>query len=77
MLVYLAGVAAVVFLLVIYLYWVKPSKTHVLITGICDSGKTSLFTMLTHKKNAVTFTSLAPNVEDYQLKTRVCCVKFF
>ncbi len=71
MLYYLLGVAVIVLLLLAYLFLGSSKKTHVLISGVCDSGKTALFTMLTHKKSAMTFTSLTPNSDQYELKTQV------
>uniref|UniRef100_A0A5K3FFH3 Signal recognition particle receptor subunit beta n=1 Tax=Mesocestoides corti TaxID=53468 RepID=A0A5K3FFH3_MESCO len=70
MLYIILGASVFVLLLLGYLFLGVSRKSTVLITGICDSGKTALFVMLVHKKNAMTFTSLAPNTEDYKLKTR-------
>jgi len=58
-------------ILVIGLYVInaKSSKKHgVLILGLCDSGKTLLFSLLTLKRSVVTHTSVRENKAKYTIK---------
>lgn len=54
--------------LVIYFLWKKKSfkKTDILLTGLCESGKTLLFTQLLENELKETFTSIAENVGNYR-----------
>lgn len=47
--------------------WKKKSlkRTTVLLTGLCDSGKTILFSQLLYGELRETFTSIAENIDDY------------
>lgn len=46
----------------------RTSRTDILLTGLCDSGKTLLFSQLIYSKHKETFTSIAENVADYVVK---------
>ncbi|VDN98555.1 unnamed protein product [Rodentolepis nana] len=65
-------ILAVFFLLFLafYLSLGSSKKSTVLITGPCESGKTAMLVMLTHKKMPMTFTSLSPNIEEYHQKVK-------
>lgn len=54
-------------LLVIYFLWKKKSqkRTDILLTGLCESGKTLLFSQLLHNVVSETFTSIAENIGEY------------
>ncbi|XP_055382660.1 signal recognition particle receptor subunit beta [Condylostylus longicornis] len=61
------GILAVLFTIVLlYLYKKsKSSKTDFLLTGLCDSGKTFVFSQLLYSKAVSTFTSIAENIGEY------------
>lgn len=44
----------------------KTSRTDLLLTGLCDSGKTALFSQLLYSKESETFTSITENVGEYK-----------
>lgn len=47
----------------------KGGRRHaILITGLCDSGKTLIFSQLLHNKFVSTFTSIKENVGEYSVK---------
>ncbi|CAG2053094.1 unnamed protein product [Timema podura] len=52
---------------VVFVVWRsrKQSRRGVLLLGLCDSGKTLLFTRLLHEKFVLTHTSIKENVGDY------------
>ncbi|EUB64468.1 Signal recognition particle receptor subunit beta [Echinococcus granulosus] len=64
------GIVLITLFLLAYFCIGSTRRSTVLITGPCDAGKTSLLIMLAHKRNAMTFTSLIPNVEDYELRMK-------
>jgi signal recognition particle receptor subunit beta len=43
----------------------KPARTDLLFTGLCDSGKTYLFTQFLFAQQKETFTSIIENVGQY------------
>lgn len=51
----------------IFFLWKKKSfkRSSVLLTGLCDSGKTILFSQLLYGELRETFTSIAENADDY------------
>lgn len=53
--------------LAIFFLWKKKSfkRTSVLLTGLCDSGKTILFSQLLYGELRETFTSIVENADDY------------
>lgn len=53
--------------LVLYFLWKKKShkRTDILVTGLCESGKTLMFSQLLHNVVSETFTSIAENVGEY------------
>lgn len=53
----------------------KGSRRAVLITGLCDSGKTLIFSQLLHNKYVETFTSIKENIGDYILKNVSSLIK--
>lgn len=64
----LIAAAVVIFsLIVLFILYkrTKKSKRIVLITGLCDSGKTLLFSRLLHNKSINTQTSIKENTGDY------------
>lgn len=52
---------------VLYFLWKKKSqkRTDILLTGLCESGKTSIFSQLLHNELRETFTSIAENIGHY------------
>lgn len=52
---------------VLFFLWKKKSqkRTDLLLTGLCESGKTLLFSQLLHKVVSETFTSISENIGDY------------
>lgn len=56
-----------IFLSAIFFLWKKKAlkRTTVLLTGLCDSGKTILFSQLLYGELRETFTSIAENADDY------------
>nr|CAD7266081.1 unnamed protein product [Timema shepardi] len=57
---------------VVFVVWRsrKQSRRGVLLVGLCDSGKTLLFTRLLHEKFVLTHTSIKENVGDYVVNNR-------
>ncbi|KAF5398628.1 Signal recognition particle receptor beta subunit [Paragonimus heterotremus] len=55
------------------IFWIlKKQKGHsVLLLGICEAGKTSLFTKLIHNTDIVSYTSLKENCGAYKTEKRV------
>ncbi|XP_055310583.1 signal recognition particle receptor subunit beta [Sitodiplosis mosellana] len=53
--------------IVLFFLWKKKSqkRTDLLLTGLCESGKTLLFSQLVHNTASETFTSIAENVGEY------------
>lgn len=54
-------------IVVIYFLWKKRSqkRTDLLLAGLCESGKTAIFSQLLHNQIRETFTSIAENIGDY------------
>lgn len=52
----------------------KGTRRAVLITGLCDGGKTLIFSQLLHNKFVSTFTSIKENIGDYIVKNVGFCV---
>lgn len=50
-----------------YFLWKKKSqkRTDILLMGLCESGKTLLFSQLLHSVVSETFTSIAENIGQY------------
>lgn len=46
----------------------KTSRTDILLLGLCESGKTKLYTLLMGTADKETFTSIKENVGDYSAK---------
>lgn len=46
----------------------RVARTHILLTGLSESGKTSLFTSFFSREFKETFTSIKENVEELALK---------
>ncbi|KAK9501603.1 hypothetical protein O3M35_012299 [Rhynocoris fuscipes] len=63
----IVAVCVVLLTLVFYLLfkWSKTSRRTILITGVCDSGKTLIFTRLVHDRFAKTHTSIRENASNY------------
>ena len=61
-------VFAISCLFFIFYFRRKSSKRGVLLTGLCDSGKTLTFSQLVHGKYVSTQTSMKENVGDYLIK---------
>lgn len=55
------------FFAAIFFLWKKKSlkRTTVLLAGLCDSGKTILFSQLLYGELRATFTSISENADDY------------
>lgn len=43
----------------------KSSRSSILLTGLCDSGKTLIFSQLIHNKYVQTHTSIKENIANY------------
>lgn len=43
----------------------KSSKRGILLTGLCDSGKTLIYSQLVHNKSVQTHTSIKENIGTY------------
>lgn len=56
----------------LYFLWKKKSqrRTDLLLTGLCESGKTLIFSQLLHNEARETFTSITTNVGDYMAEGR-------
>lgn len=54
-------------LLVLFYLWKKKSskRSNVLLTGLCESGKTLLFSQLIYRESRETFTSIKENISEY------------
>uniref|UniRef100_A0A6B2EGR0 Signal recognition particle receptor subunit beta n=1 Tax=Phlebotomus kandelakii TaxID=1109342 RepID=A0A6B2EGR0_9DIPT len=62
-------IAIFVTIVLLYVYKKKKtSRTDVLLVGLCEAGKTSVFTRLVFGENRETFTSIKENVADYSSK---------
>lgn len=64
---------------VLFVLWKKSRKTNhdVLFVGLCDSGKTALFSYLLYNKPIQSFTSQVENLGDFKSKKvySLCYVK--
>lgn len=64
--IFIAVFVIVITLVLIVLYKRrKSSRQGILLTGICDSGKTLLFSQLIHNKHIQTHTSIKENISNY------------
>ncbi|KAA3675117.1 signal recognition particle receptor subunit beta [Paragonimus westermani] len=65
-------VALVLCVITAVIFWIlKKQKGHsVLLLGICEAGKTSLFTKLIHNTDIVSYTSLKENCGAYKTEKR-------
>ncbi|KAK4876075.1 hypothetical protein RN001_012497 [Aquatica leii] len=61
-------VFGITLIFVIFFLRRKSSKRGVLLTGLCDSGKTLIFAQLVHGKYTSTQTSMKENLGDYLVK---------
>lgn len=54
----------------LYFLWKKKSqrRTDLLLTGLCESGKTLIFSQLLHNEARETFTSITENVGEYTME---------
>lgn len=54
----------------LYFLWKKKSqkRTDLLLTGLCESGKTVIFSRLLHNEARETFTSITENVGEYTME---------
>lgn len=54
----------------LYFLWKKKSqkRTDLLLTGLCESGKTVIFSQLLHNEARETFTSITENVGEYTME---------
>ncbi|KAG5672337.1 hypothetical protein PVAND_002471 [Polypedilum vanderplanki] len=62
---------AVVFLTLVIIYLIKkrsPRRTDILLAGLCDSGKTLLYSLLLNGNEVETFTSLKENCGIFQIE---------
>ncbi|GAA55442.1 signal recognition particle receptor subunit beta [Clonorchis sinensis] len=61
-------------LVVTVLIWflLRKKRSSVLILGICDSGKTTLFAQLHHGVTMPTHTSLKENIGKFETEKEVC-----
>nr|CAG4641155.1 EOG090X0C7N [Eulimnadia texana] len=69
----LIGILVAVFVVLltgVFFLWKRrgTSRRGVLLYGLCDSGKTSLFSLLIYNKVLDTFTSLKENIGDYVIE---------
>ncbi|CAH1170370.1 unnamed protein product [Phaedon cochleariae] len=64
--IFIAVFVVVITLVIIALYKrSKSSRRGILLTGLCDSGKTLIFSQLIHNKNVQTHTSIKENIANY------------
>nr|CAD7206682.1 unnamed protein product [Timema douglasi] len=63
----IVAIGVILLTLIVFVVWRsrKQSRRGVLLVGLCDSGKTLLFTRLLHEKFVLTHTSIKENVGDY------------
>ncbi|RZF44663.1 hypothetical protein LSTR_LSTR000615 [Laodelphax striatellus] len=66
------AVIAILISIVFFAIWKrsKSVKNCILLTGLCDSGKTLIYSHLLHNKFVATHTSIKENVGDYFIKNR-------
>ncbi|CAH2234523.1 jg1663 [Pararge aegeria aegeria] len=66
---YITLLSVVVLLFTLLFWWFFSTRRHlrrsVLLTGLSDAGKTSLFVRLTYSEFRQTFTSMKENIEDF------------
>ncbi|XP_055843241.1 signal recognition particle receptor subunit beta [Episyrphus balteatus] len=63
----IALIAGLIILVIFFIYKSRSSsRRHFILTGLCDSGKSVVFTQLLYSKVPETFTSIAENVGTYQ-----------
>ncbi|XP_055689620.1 signal recognition particle receptor subunit beta [Lutzomyia longipalpis] len=62
-------IAIFITIVLLYVYKKKKtSRTDVLLVGLCEAGKTSIFTRLIYSEDRETFTSIKENIADYSSK---------
>lgn len=62
----IAFLTVLITLVIVYLYKKrKSSRTDFLLTGLCDSGKTFVFSQLLYAKARETYTSISENIGEY------------
>ncbi|XP_059613281.1 signal recognition particle receptor subunit beta [Phlebotomus argentipes] len=62
-------IAVFITIVLLYVYKKKKtSRTDVLLMGLCEAGKTSVFTRLIYREDRETFTSIKENIADYTSK---------
>ncbi|KAK0085671.1 hypothetical protein PV325_004617 [Microctonus aethiopoides] len=68
----IVAIFAVILTIVLFALWQRRKSTGrcVLITGLCDSGKTLLYARLLHSKFIETYTSAKENIGDIEVKDR-------
>nr|CAD7572077.1 unnamed protein product [Timema californicum] len=68
----IVAIGVILLTLIVFVVWRsrKQSRRGVLLVGLCDSGKTLLFTRLLHDKFVLTHTSIKENVGDYVVNNR-------
>jgi len=66
----LIALLVIIVTVIIYFLWKKKSfkKTDILLVGLCESGKTLLFSQLLENGSRETFTSIAENLGNYKSK---------
>lgn len=59
-----------IFFIVLFVLWKKSraTKSDVLLVGLCDSGKTALFSYLSFNKPIQSFMSQVENISEYKSK---------
>lgn len=50
----------------------RAARTDILLSGLCDSGKTLTFSQLVYSEPKETFTSIKENIDTLSLDKRVC-----
>ncbi|KAL5242312.1 hypothetical protein ACI65C_009722 [Semiaphis heraclei] len=66
----LVALLVLFFTVVLFILWKKSRKTNrdVLLVGLCDSGKTALFSYLVYNKPIQSFTSQVENIGEFRNK---------
>lgn len=66
----LVALLVLLFTVVLFVLWKKSRKTNrdVLLVGLCDSGKTALFSHLLYNKPVQSFTSQVENIGEFRIK---------
>ncbi|CAD6235810.1 GSCOCG00007993001-RA-CDS [Cotesia congregata] len=66
------AVAVIIFTLVFFTFWQrrKSAKRNILLTGLCEAGKTYLFTRFVQDRCIPTYTSARENIGEIKIKDR-------